>query len=70
MTPAGGEDTPARGGPHDPPRAGHIICCICTGPIPLSEYCTARCWMDPQGKTCAAHVRCLLALGEREIGLR
>lgn len=49
---------------------GHIKCCICTGLISVSEYRTARCWVDPNGVTCAAHARCLISVGEKEIGLR
>ncbi len=67
---AGGEGRPAREGPHNSPRAGHIVCCICTSLIPLHEYRTARCWIDPEGETCAAHAACLIAVGEKEIGLR
>jgi hypothetical protein len=67
----GGEGRPARDDRELPPsRAGHIPCCICTGPIPLDEYAMARCWTDPHGVTCAAHATCLVSLGEQEIGLR
>lgn len=67
---AGGVARPARGGPYDSSRAGHIPCCICTATIALDEYRTARCWTDPNGITVAAHALCLLAVGEKEIGLR
>lgn len=62
--------TPARDGAHDFSRAGsHIVCCICLGLIPISDYRTARCWMDPDGETVAAHAACLVRVGEREIGI-
>lgn len=51
-------------------RVAHIPCCICTRPIHLDQYATARCWTDPDGITCAAHALCLVAVGEKEIGLR
>lgn len=54
----------------DFPRAPHIQCCICLDLIPLTEYRTARCWVDPKGETCAAHAACLIRVGETEIGLR
>lgn len=70
MIPAGGEGRPARD--YDTPaepRAGHIPCVICTGPIGLDEYRTARCWTDPHGITCAAHAACLARVGEQDLGL-
>lgn len=68
--PPGGAGGPARDGTYEPSRAaGHVQCCICLGLIPLDQYRTARCWMDPEGKTCAAHAHCLRRVGEREIGL-
>lgn len=48
---------------------GHIECCICTHPILLNEYRTARCWTDPQGITVAAHHPCLIRIGEAELNL-
>ena len=48
----------------------HIVCCICTQPIPLDQYRIARCWTDPNGQTCAAHARCLIRIGEQDLGLR
>lgn len=67
---AGGKGDPARDDHHGPSRAGHIPCAVCTEPISLDEYYTARCWVDPAGIPCAAHAPCLLRVGEREIGLR
>lgn len=69
MNPAGGEGTPARDVSHATSRAGHIECCICTDPIYLEQYRTARCWTDPDGTTCAAHAQCLIALGETDLHL-
>lgn len=56
-------------GAEAPSPTGHIVCCICLLPIPLDQYRTARCWTDPQGITCAAHVACLVWVGERDVGL-
>jgi hypothetical protein len=67
---AGGEGKPARDAHHGPSRAGHIPCAICTGPITLDQYRSARCWTDPQGVTVAAHAICLVRVGETDLGLR
>lgn len=70
MTCPGGEGTtPARGPSHDASRAGHITCAICTDPIELDQYRTARCWADPDGVTCAAHAHCLVRVGEKDLKL-
>lgn len=45
------------------------MCCICTRPIALNDYRTARCWTDPHGETCAAHATCLINVGEAELHL-
>lgn len=47
----------------------HILCCICTQPITLDQYRTARCWTDPHSITCAAHAQCLSSIGEPELDL-
>jgi hypothetical protein len=70
MTSPGGAGNPARDGTHEPSRAaGHIPCTICTHPISLDEYHTARCWTDPQANTVAAHAACLIRIGEHELSL-
>jgi hypothetical protein len=51
------------------PSAGHIPCAICTHPIYLDEYRTARCWTDPNSITVAAHASCLVRVGESELDL-
>lgn len=61
---------PARDSSHGGPRAGHIPCVICTDLIAPDQYATARVWVDPNGISCCAHAGCLVALGEKEIGLR
>lgn len=48
---------------------GHIPCAICSQPIHLDQYRTARCWTDPFGVTVAAHHQCLVALGETDLDL-
>lgn len=52
------------------PAGGHVPCVVCLHVIRIEEYRTARCWVDPDGISCAAHAPCLIRLGEPEVGLR
>lgn len=65
----GGESHPAPDGTHEPSGAGWIPCAICTHPIGLEQYRTARCWTDPHGTTVAAHAGCLTWIGETDLDL-
>lgn len=47
----------------------HILCCICSQPIPRRKWAKARAWMDPDGIACVAHTECLVYIGEFELGL-
>jgi hypothetical protein len=66
---AGGEGRAVPGSNPAPSGAGHIHCAICTGPISLDQYRTARCWADPDGITVAAHADCLVRVGEQDLRL-
>lgn len=50
--------------------SGYIPCAVCSCPIELDEYRTARVWTDPDGITVAAHQECLVRLGESDLELR